>query len=249
MQKRKEQNIADGILITFEGDDGVGKTTHINFLADTLTDRGLEVVNLREPGGTAIGESLRNLVLDTQHENMSDRTELLIYEAARAQLVSEIIKPALDRGAVVLCDRFYDSSVAYQGFGRGLDLSFIDDANTFATDGVVPNRTFLMTRSNSCDGLEHILSEETPDRLELAGMEFHDRVRAGFRELANRHPKRIVRIDASGDRADTAEAIFAALTDLFPWMSDTSLYNRAFFSRLDEDHAERVAARKAKLED
>ncbi|MFR7493688.1 MAG: dTMP kinase [Adlercreutzia sp.] len=108
-----------GVFVTFEGGDGAGKSTQIRFLARLLEDAGREVVRLREPGGTAVGEALRAVVLDPAHEAMSDRAELLIYEAARAQIVDEVIRPALERGAVVLCDRFYDSTVAYQGCGRG----------------------------------------------------------------------------------------------------------------------------------
>ena len=115
-----------GVFVTFEGGDGAGKSTQIRFLARLLEDAGREVVRLREPGGTAVGEALRAVVLDPAHEAMSDRAELLIYEAARAQIVDEVIRPALGRGAVVLCDRFYDSTVAYQGCGRGLDGAFID---------------------------------------------------------------------------------------------------------------------------
>ncbi len=232
-----------GILITFEGDDGVGKTTHINFLADTLKHHGLEVISLREPGGTCLGEELRDIVLDTAHGDMAAETELLIYEAARAQIVSEVIEPAIKRGAVVLCDRFFDSSIAYQGFGRGLDLEFIDRANAFATHDIVPDRTFLMTRTSVEDALGHIIEEEVPDRLELAGLDFHDRVRYGFDQLAEENPDRIIRVDAGGKRCDTAAAIFAALVDLFPWMDDDSVYNTNFFRVLDDEHDARVAAR------
>ncbi len=232
-----------GILITFEGDDGVGKTTHIKFLADTLENHGLEVLSLREPGGTGVGEKLRDIVLDNAYADMAAETELLIYEAARAQIVSEVIKPALERGAVVLCDRFLDSSIAYQGYGRGLDREFIDRSNAFATHGIVPDKTFLMTRANVEDALGHIIEEEDPDRLELAGLDFHDRVRYGFDQLADINPGRIIRIDASGKRCETAAAIFAALVDLFPWMSDDSIYNIDFFKILDEEHEARVAAR------
>ncbi len=237
-----------GTLITFEGDDGVGKTTHINFLADALEAHGAEVISLREPGGTVVGEELRDLVLDPSHENMVPEAELLIYEAARAQIVAEVIEPALERGAVVLCDRFADSSVAYQAYGRGLDREFVDAANAFATRGIVPDRTFLMTCGEVRDGLAHIIEEEDPDRLELAGTDFHDRVRAGFEVLAVEQPDRIVRIDASGERSETAATIFASLTDLFPWMGDALVYDEAFFVQLDEAHAARVAMRKALAE-
>ena len=117
-----------GVFVSFEGGEGAGKTTHIRFLAETLEARGFEVVRLREPGGAA----------------MCDACELLVYEAARAQIVEEVIKPALERGAVVLCDRFFDSTTAYQAYGRGLDADFVRRANQFACQGVVPDRTILL---------------------------------------------------------------------------------------------------------
>ncbi len=121
-----------GVFVSFEGGEGAGKTTHIRFLAETLEARGFEVVRLREPGGTAIGDKLRSIVLDPGNAAMCDACELLVYEAARAQIVEEVIKPALDRGAVVLCDRFFDSTTAYQAYGRGLDADFVRRANQFA---------------------------------------------------------------------------------------------------------------------
>ena len=110
-----------GVFVSFEGGEGVGKTTQIRFMESVLKKAGLDVVRLREPGGTSVGESLRSIVLDAKNDRLDDRAELYIYEAARAQIVAEVIRPALERGAVVLCDRFVDSTVAYQGYGRGLD--------------------------------------------------------------------------------------------------------------------------------
>ena len=121
-----------GLFITFEGGDGAGKSTHLFFVAEALRNRGEKIVCLREPGGTIIGEQLRNTVLDPGNYVMSDECELLIYEAARAQLVSQVIRPALETGSIVLCDRFSDSTVAYQAYGRGIDRDFIDQANHFA---------------------------------------------------------------------------------------------------------------------
>ena len=127
-----------GIFITFEGGEGAGKTTHIRFLSETLRAHGREVLCLREPGGTEVGEQLRAVVLDPANGGMSDEAELLIYEAARAQLMAQVIAPALARGAVVLCDRFTDSTVAYQAYGRGLPRMFVDRVNEFACQGVHP---------------------------------------------------------------------------------------------------------------
>ncbi len=137
-------NAKNGVFITFEGGDGVGKTTHIELLAHTLKEHGHEVVCVREPGGTKIGEEVRETLLDPENKEMSERCELLLYVAARAQIVSEVISPALERGAVVLCDRFIDSTLAYQGYARGIDKAFIDSANAFASMGVFPHRTILL---------------------------------------------------------------------------------------------------------
>lgn len=141
--KRHDGAHAPGIFITFEGGEGAGKSTHIRFLAEALEEHGREVLCLREPGGTAVGEQLRSIVLDPENAALSDEAELLIYEAARAQIVSEVIAPALARGAVVLCDRFYDSTIAYQVFGRGLDRSFVEAANEFACQGVHPDLSLI----------------------------------------------------------------------------------------------------------
>lgn len=208
-----------GLLITFEGGDGAGKSTQIRFLARLLEERGYEVLRLREPGGTAVGEALRRVVLDPAHGAMSDRAELLIYEAARAQIVDEVIAPALARGAVVLCDRFYDSTVAYQGAGRGLDGSFIEAANRFACDGLVPDATILLVAP------EHVVRSRMgrrggADRLERAGDDFHRRVAAGFDELAAADPARVHRVCSQTERVDTFRAVLSELEPLLPDVAD-----------------------------
>ena len=229
---------SQGIFITFEGGDGVGKSTHIRFLADALERRGFEVLRLREPGGTAVGERLREVVLDPAHGDMSDRAELLIYEAARAQIVEEVIRPALARGAVVLCDRFFDSTVAYQAFGRGIDRAFVDAANRFATGGLVPDRTILLTlgpaevAANS--GLDRAAHRAQADRLELAGHDFHARVAAGFLSIAAEEPQRVRVVDSSGARSLTSAMIFHELSDLFAWMRDANVCSEDFFAVLDD---------------
>ena len=189
-----------GTFVTFEGADGTGKSTHIGLLAERLRAHGLEVLCLREPGGTAVGEALRALVLDPANAGLSDRAELLIYEAARAQgvvvtvesgraqLVDEVIAPALGRGAVVLCDRFADSTVAYQAYGRGLPRESVDAANAFATGGLVPDRTLLMVCGAPDEGLHRAAQVAAADRLELAGEGFHGRVAEGFGCLQNIPP-------------------------------------------------------------
>ena len=199
-----------GVFVTFEGGDGAGKSTQIRFLARLLEDAGREVVRLREPGGTAVGEALRAVVLDPAHEAMSDRAELLIYEAARAQIVDEVIRPALGRGAVVLCDRFYDSTVAYQGCGRGLDGAFID-----ACDGVVPDATVLLVAPASAVR-SRMGRREGTDRLELAGDAFHSRVAVGFEQIAEADPARVRTVLSRVHRADTFRAVLEAVSPVLP---------------------------------
>ena len=209
-----------GVFITFEGGDGAGKSTHIRLLEEALTQHGHEVVRVREPGGTAIGEALRALVLDPAYGEMTPEAELLIYEAARAQIVAEVIAPALARGAVVLCDRFYDSTVAYQAFARGLDRGFVNAANAFAVSGTVPDRTLLLVCENVEEGLERATELAEPDRLEQEGVAFHEKVCAGFAALAAEEPDRVRVVDSQGDMSDTARAIAAELADLFPWLPE-----------------------------
>lgn len=234
-----------GIFITFEGGDGVGKSTHIAFLADALREQGHEVVSLREPGGTKVGETLRQVVLDPGNVGLANEAELLIYEAARAQITAEVIEPALARGAVVLCDRFYDSTVAYQTFGRGLDRTFVDAANRFATRGIVPDRTLLLVCENAEAGLARAHARSNADRLEMAGAAFHDRVREGFAAIAQAEPERVVVIDTATSRSIAAATIFQALSDLFPWMADAALCDEEYFAVLDASGASRAQRRHA----
>lgn len=225
---------ARGIFITFEGGEGAGKSTHVRFLAKALRRQGLEVVCLREPGGTDIGEALRAVVLDPAHGEMDDRAELLIYEAARAQIVSEVIRPALERGAVVLCDRFADSTLAYQAFGRGLPREFVQQANGFACQGVSPDRTILLVTGGSASrGLKRATQRSGADRLEQAGVAFHNRVNDGFLRLAADDPERIRVVESADRRSVTAKAVFAELVDLFPWMADEAVCGPDFFAQLD----------------
>lgn len=204
-----------GLLITFEGGDGAGKSTQIRFLARLLEGAGREVVCLREPGGTAVGEALRRVVLDPAHGAMSDRAELLIYEAARAQIVDEVIAPALARGAVVLCDRFFDSTVAYQGAGRGLDGAFIAAANRFACDGLVPDATILLVAPEEAVR-SRMGRRGDADRLERAGDAFHSRVAEGFAALAAAEPERVRIVSSQLHRTDTFRAVLAELAPLLP---------------------------------
>ena len=212
-----------GTFISFEGGDGAGKSTHLQLVAEALRSHGEDVVCLREPGGTIIGEQLRATVLDPGNYIMTDACELLVYEAARAQLVAQVIQPALERGAVVLCDRFADSTIAYQAFGRGIDRRFVDVANTFACQGVWPDRTILMMTGGGAEvGLDRATQHKHADRLEMAGTDFHERVNAAFFKLAEDDPKRVRLVVSDGAKAATARKVFNELADLFPWMAEDS---------------------------
>ena len=225
--------MAAGLFITFEGGDGAGKTTHLRFLAESIKAQGTEVVCLREPGGTIIGERLRNIVLDPGNDAMTRECELLIYEAARAPLVDQVIIPALDRGAVVLCDRYTDSTIAYQAFGRGMDREFVEQANAFASEGICPDRTILMVTGGSTEeGLRRASHRAGADRLELAGTAFHERVNAGYLQLADEYSDRIRVVISDREKAETARRIFAELSDLFPWMNDEEICTPEFFEKV-----------------
>jgi dTMP kinase len=190
-----------GVFVTFEGGEGSGKTTHLKLLAHHLRDIASEVVETRDPGGTAVGKEIRTLLLSPESAPISDAAELFLYEASRAQLVREVITPALARGAVVLCDRFTDSTLAYQGFGRGLDLGLIRRLSDFATGGLVPDLTVLLDLDPRM-GLQRCARSSrvelgSRDRLEAEPLAFHQRVREGYRALAREEPDRIRVMDAA----------------------------------------------------
>ncbi|MGT2649349.1 dTMP kinase [Streptococcus troglodytae] len=188
-----------GIFISFEGPDGAGKTTVLEAILPQLKKLvAKEVITTREPGGVAIAESIRNLILDVNHTNMDDKTELLLYIAARRQHLVERILPELKKGNLVLVDRFIDSSVAYQGYGRGLDADAVTWLNDFATDGLQPDLT-LYFDVDSQIGLSRIEKnkEREVNRLDLEQLDMHRRVRSGYLKLAQENPDRIVTIDAA----------------------------------------------------
>ena len=221
------------MFISFEGGDGAGKSTHLQLVAEALRARGEDVVCLREPGGTIIGEQLRQTVLDPGNYIMCDECELLIYEAARAQLVSQVIRPALEAGSVVLCDRFADSTLAYQAFGRGLSRGFVDAANAFACQGVAPDRTILMMTGGDAElGLQRATQHKHADRLEMAGAAFHEKVNAAFVLMARECPERVRLVVSDEPKAATSRKVFDELADLFPWMADRSVCDEAFFEAL-----------------
>lgn len=205
------------VFVTFDGGEGAGKSTQIAALAKLLNDCGREVCVCREPGGTRLGESIRALLLDPGNVSLDATAELLLYEAARAQIVSEVIAPALQEGKVVLCDRFYDSTTAYQGYGRGLDIATIDRLNAIAAGGLVPDRTIFLQIPAEM-GLARV-AKFVPDRMEGAGGAFHKRVHEGFAAIAEKHPERIREVSADGSAMDILLRILAELDDLLPELS------------------------------
>ncbi len=185
-----------GYFISFEGVDGSGKSTQIELLKDFLESRGHEVILTREPGGTEIGEKIRDIILDTSNSRMDYMTEALLYAASRAQHVSQVIAPAVEKGKVVICDRFVDSSIAYQGYGRELGQC-VEDINRYAVAGYMPDMTFLM-KVNPGVGSDRI-KDRARDRIEMENEAFYRRVYEGYERLELDFPDRIVGIDADGE--------------------------------------------------
>ncbi|SFF30948.1 dTMP kinase [Paenibacillus catalpae] len=186
-----------GIFITIEGGEGAGKTTLIEQLAHTMQQRGKAVITTREPGGIPIAEQIRSVILDRSHTGMDARTEALLYAAARRQHLVEKVMPALADGQIVICDRFVDSSLAYQGHARGLGMDEVWSINRFAVDGAMPQLTIYMDIDPEV-GLERIRSagEREVNRLDLESLAFHQLVREGYQKLLKRFPDRIVQVDA-----------------------------------------------------
>jgi dTMP kinase len=202
-----------GYFITFEGVEGCGKTTQIKLLSAFLAKLGVRTVLTREPGGCPIADKIRTILLDAENQALAPLAELMLYAAARAQHVSEVIHPALNAGAIVLCDRFCDATVAYQSFGRGIDRDVIDNLNRHACQGVSPDLTVLV----DCDpalGLERarrrIEASSGPreERFELEALAFHQRVSAGYQQLANEEPRRFLLVNG----ADSIENIHAVIS-------------------------------------
>ena len=202
-----------GVFITFEGIEGSGKSTQASKLRDALTERGLTVDLTREPGGTVIAESIREILLDPAHDMMSNTTELLLYQAARAQHVAERIRPALERGEVVICDRFFDSTTAYQGGGRGLATEELDALHALTTSGLSPDRTYLFDLPVA-EGMTRVERTRETDRIERESVAFHERVRQGFLEIARANSERILVIDAMQDEDTIAAEIMADMNQI-----------------------------------
>jgi dTMP kinase len=201
-----------GLFITFEGSEGCGKSTQIRRLADKLRALGREVMTLREPGGTPIGETIRHLLqYDDAATAMTPETELLLFAASRAQLVREVIRPALARGAIVLCDRFLDSTTVYQGVARALPPDDVAAINTFAVGGTFPDLTLLLDL-DAAEGRRRASLRKGPvDRMEGEKEEFYEAVRRGYTDLAITNPARFVIIDASPDEQAVGFAIESAI--------------------------------------
>ncbi len=186
----------EGIFITMEGPDGSGKTTQIDLLKKYLESKGYNIVIAREPGGTEISEAIRRIILNPEYKEMGHMTELLLYAAARAQLVNQVIKPALTEGKAVICDRFVESSAVYQGIGRGLGVDTVYEVNNYALGDVKPMLTIFMDLDAE-DGICRKKKQAELDRMEQEDMSFHKRVVDGYRQLAKLYPERIVPVNAT----------------------------------------------------
>ena len=205
--------MARGHFVSLEGPEGAGKSTHLARLAERLRAEGLTVRTTREPGGTKLGEAIRAILQhDAAGEPPTPTAELLLFLACRAQLMDEVIRPALDRGEWVLSDRFCDSTFAYQGYGRGMDLAELRALNRFATHAAKPDLTLLLDIPEA-ESRARVAGRGAPDRFERERVDFHRRVAEGFRDLA-RHSHRIVRIASTGTTEATAEAVWAAVRPL-----------------------------------
>jgi dTMP kinase len=194
-----------GLFVSFEGIEGCGKSTQAGMLARWLKSRGFKVLLTREPGGPGISEQIRKLLLDCRNHHMDPMTELLLLQAARAQHVAQVIKPALEKGVIVLCDRFADSSTAYQGYGRGLSLEMVNTLNRIAVGGVWPRLTLVFDLPVEA-GLQRASKRRRAlDRMESQQRAFHQRVRRGFREIVKHEPERVKLLDG-GQAPDVVQA-------------------------------------------
>ena len=210
--------MARGKFITFEGGEGCGKSTQVLRLKAALEREGHKVLLTREPGGTPLAEKVRAILKDEADDPPCDRAELLLFLASRAQLVRNVIRPALAAGTWVVSDRFSDSTLAYQGYGRGLPLEVVRAANEFACEGLKPDLTLLLdvdpeTSRTRMRGRE-AATNTSADRIELAGDDFHARIRKGFLEMAAADPDRIVTVDASGTEDEVWESVWKSLTHI-----------------------------------
>jgi dTMP kinase len=197
-----------GIFITFEGPEGSGKTTHSKLLCGFLRKKGFKVLHTREPGGTLISEKIRKILLDPKNKGMDVGCEMLLYMAARAQIVKEKILPALEKGNIVICDRFTDATLAYQGYAGGMDLKVINSIASIVTKGLEPDMTFLL----DIDARAGLLrAGKSKDRMELKSIIYHNKVRDGYLSIAKKEPKRIKILSSTGKMGQTQEEIRKAV--------------------------------------
>lgn len=202
-----------GFFITFEGVEGSGKSTQMELLGKFLLERGFDILLTQEPGGTEIGDKIRDILLDPENKGMDKMVEALLYAASRAQLVAEVIKPALEAGKVVICDRYFDSSVAYQVYGRGIPFEVIEAINKRAIENAKPDITFFLDISVEV-GLERA-TVFFADRIEKEDIEFHRRVRKGYLELAKKDTKRFIAIEALKESDEIHRRIIEKIKEFF----------------------------------
>lgn len=200
-----------GRFITFEGCEGSGKSTQIRLLSEKLTALGVDFIVTREPGGSDVAEQIRKIILDGKNVSMCDECEALLYAAARIQHLKEIVEPALAAGKLVICDRYVDSSLAYQGAARGLGEKYVSDINAVALSSYPPDLTVFLDISPE-RAFERKHGADKSDRMEQQGLEFHNRVYAGYRALLDKYP-RICAVECSGTKYETADKIFSLLKD------------------------------------
>lgn len=201
-----------GKFITFEGCEGVGKSRQLEMLKEYLKNNNIDFYFTREPGGTGVSEQIRNIILDGKNSAMVDECEALLYAAARVQLIKEEIAPRLDAGQLVLCDRYVDSSFAYQAVARGLGYDFIENINCYATKNFMPDYTVWLDLTPE-QAFKRKGGVDKNDRVELSGMEFHNNVYKGYKELSLKYPERFIVIDASGTKEQTQAKIISALKE------------------------------------
>jgi dTMP kinase len=219
-----------GLFITFEGIDGCGKSTQVSHAVDFLQKAGHTVIVTREPGGTEISEKIRAVLLSNENRLMVDKCELLLYFAARAQHVAEKIRPALAAGSIVLCDRFAEATIAYQGYGRGFPLDVLDRINAFAADDLVPDMTYIFDCPVACAQERLTASKKAPDRLETNALAFHQRVRQGYLALAKQHPGRIMLVDAGRSITDVSAEISGGIATILARRNQAAGVNDGFRS-------------------
>lgn len=248
MKLRQTDNFKrKGLFITVEGSEGAGKSTQTAMLAEWLLHMGLNVITTREPGEGKIGSEIRKIILNPQNKEIAAKTEAFLYAADRAQHVEKMLKPALNSGAVVICDRYVDSHIAYQGYGRGLNLNFLRELNQMATGGLMPDLTILLSLDAET-GLERVRARENfaagnkggavnTDRIEQEQIEFHHRLCKGYAEIAKAEPNRVKVINANGNMNDINYEIRKIISGLLlvrGLMNDTNIYSQRFDRDADE---------------